>query len=118
MICGVSGGASLSVLAEVGEAAGGLSRFRPRDAGFDKGGLIIRSGGEDSVVRGVKACAPDKVPGLEPVGGLLAPLKIEETVLVCELAEPTPFNKSPTADSTSSCAVPLATTPPFTRPCP
>lgn len=63
----------------------------------------MRIGDESVFVSGVKLLAFRGPPNVDILACCVGALKTDETLLlVCELAEPTPFKRSPCIDSLSS----------------
>ena len=63
---------------------------------------MTRLGEESAFVNGVRLLTFREVPDVDIFGGWPGALKTDDTALVCELAEPTPFKRSPCKDSLSS----------------
>ena len=62
-------------------------------------GLDMRFGDESVFVNGVRLLTFRELPKVAMVDWAAGALKTEDTVLACELAEPTPFRRSPCRDS-------------------
>jgi hypothetical protein len=65
-------------------------------------GLDMRFGDESVFVNGVRLLTFRELPKADMVDWAAGALKTEDAVLACELAEPTPFRRSPCRDSLSS----------------
>lgn len=65
-------------------------------------GLDMRFGDESVFVSGVRVLTFREVPNVDILECAAGALKTEDAVLACELAEPTPFRRSPCRDSVSS----------------
>ena len=65
-------------------------------------GLDMRFGDESVFVNGVRLLTFRELPNADMVDRPAGALKTEDAVLACELAEPTPFRRSPCIDSLSS----------------
>lgn len=84
-----------------------LSAVRPPDTAagvlaFCWLGLAKRLGEESVFVNGVRLLRLREPPNVDAAGCCAGALNIDDTVLVCELADPTPLRRSPDIDSVSS----------------